>query len=207
MEPTAAPRNLPPCVSGGVERALHRDRTAVDQRRLDRVARRRARDRCPPRGSARRAIRCRPGSTSSRFAAAAISTRFSSSRRERRVADHERHARGIRAVVLRRERAVGGDDANARERQRQHLGDDLREQGRRALADVGGAGEHGDAAVEVELEVDDRVRLAGPVDRLGRAATRSASRPCRGPGRAAASPCRSCQPDACSTQSRHSGRP
>ena len=45
-----------------------------------------------------------------------------------------------------------------------------RHHGRGALADFGRAGERGDAAVEIELEIDHRVRLAGPMDRLGGAA-------------------------------------
>ena len=39
----------------------------------------------------------------------------------------------------------------------------------RALADVGGACQHRDAAVEIEFQIDDRVWLATPVNRFGRA--------------------------------------
>ena len=89
---------------------------------------------------------------------------------DRRVADHEGDARRIGAVVLGRDRGVGGDDANAVERDVQRLGDRDRHHGGGALADIGGAGERRNAAVEVELEIDHRVRLAGAVDRLGGAA-------------------------------------
>jgi hypothetical protein len=58
-------------------------------------------------------------------------------------------------------RRIVGDDADAVVIDAEHLGDDLGDDGRRALADVGGAGEDGDAAgVEIELEDDHRVRLA-----------------------------------------------
>ena len=42
---------------------------------------------------------------------------------DRRIADHEGHARGIGAVVLRHHLAVAGDDADAREIEAEHLGD------------------------------------------------------------------------------------
>ena len=110
------------------------------------------------------------GLTSSRFAAAAISTRFNSCAARSAALptmndtrdEYEPLSFGVSAlsVAMTRMRAIGSE---------QHLGDDLREQRRRALADVGGAGEDGDAAVEIELEVDHRVRLAAPVHRLGRA--------------------------------------
>ena len=89
---------------------------------------------------------------------------------DRGVADHEGDARRIGAVVLGRDGGVGGDDADAVERNVQRLGHGDRHHGGGALADIGGAGERRHAAVEVQLEVDHRVRLAGPVDRLGGAA-------------------------------------
>src|SRR5690606_15637016 len=52
----------------------------------------------------------------------------------------------------------------------EHVGDALHDDGGRALADLGRTRERDDRAVEVELEMHGRVRLAGPVDRLGGAA-------------------------------------
>ena len=89
---------------------------------------------------------------------------------DRRIAHHEGDARRIGAVVLGRDGGVGGDDADAVERDVQRLGHRDGHHGGGALADIGGAGERGHAAVEVEPEVDHRMRLAGPVDRLGGAA-------------------------------------
>ncbi len=91
-------------------------------------------------------------------------------RGDRRAADHEGHARGIAAVVLGRHGAVRRDDADARERDVEHLGGALRGHGVRALADVGGAGEERHAAVEVEPQLHRGMRLAGPV--LGRGGAR-----------------------------------
>jgi len=85
----------------------------------------------------------------------------------RGVADHEGHARGVGAVVLGRDRRVIRDHAQATVVDAEHLGDDLGDDGRRALADVGGAGQDGDAGVEVELEQDHRMGFAVPVHRLG----------------------------------------
>ena len=87
-----------------------------------------------------------------------------------RIADDEGDARGVGAVVLRHHVAVAGDDAHARQIEAQHLGHRLHQDGGRALADIGGAGQHDDRAVEIELDLDRGVRLAGPVHRLGRAA-------------------------------------
>ena len=89
---------------------------------------------------------------------------------DRGIADHKRDARRIGPVVLGRDRGVGGDDANAVERDVHRLRHGDRHHGGGALADIGGAGERGHAAVEIQLEVDQRVRLAGPVNRLGGAA-------------------------------------
>src|SRR5262245_25827280 len=86
------------------------------------------------------------------------------------VADHEGHARGIGAVVLRHHLAVAGDDADACEVEAEHLGHGLHQDGRRPLPDIGGAREHDDGAVEIELDLDGGVRLAGPVHGLRRAA-------------------------------------
>src|SRR5258706_461169 len=58
----------------------------------------------------------------------------------------------------------------AREVEAEHLGHGLHQDGRRSLPDVGGAREHDDGAVEIELDLDGGVRLAGPVHGLGRAA-------------------------------------
>ena len=100
---------------------------------------------------------------------------------DRRIADHEGDARGIGAVVLRHHVAVAGDDAHARHVEAEHLGDRLHQDGGRALADVGGARQHHDRAVEVELDLHRGVRLAGPVHRLRGAARCSASRQSPGP--------------------------
>ena len=89
---------------------------------------------------------------------------------DRRVADHEGDARRIGAVVLRHHVAVAGDHADAREIEAEHLAHALRQDGGRALPDIGGAREHHHRAVEVELDLDGGVRLAGPVHRLGGAA-------------------------------------
>src|SRR5260221_2818758 len=86
------------------------------------------------------------------------------------IADHEGHARRVGAVVLGHHLAVAGDDAHAREVEAEHLGHGLHQDGRRSLPDVGGAREHDDGAVEIELDLDGGVRLAGPVHGLGRAA-------------------------------------
>ena len=64
------------------------------------------------------------------------------------IADHEGDARRIGTVVLRRYRAVVGDDAHAAEIHAEHFHDDLGDDGGAALADIGGAGENGDAAVK-----------------------------------------------------------
>ncbi len=107
--------------------------------------------------------------TSSCRAAASISCRFSASAARSAALPTMNETRDeYEPLSLGVKRAVGGDDADARHRQQQHLGDDLRQQRRRTLADVGRAGEEGDAAVEVELEDHHRVRLAAPVHRLGR---------------------------------------
>src|SRR5262249_60097504 len=45
-----------------------------------------------------------------------------------------------------------------------------RRDGRRPVPDAGGAREHDDGAVEIELDLDGGVRLAGPVHGLRRAA-------------------------------------
>ena len=86
---------------------------------------------------------------------------------ERGIADHESDARGIGAVVLRHHLAVAGDDAHARKIEAEHFGDGLRQDGGRALADIGGARQHHDRAVEIELDLDGGMRLAGPIHRLG----------------------------------------
>ena len=52
----------------------------------------------------------------------------------------------------------------------EYLGRTLGQHGGRALSDLGRAGQERDRAVEVELEIDRGVRLAGPVLGLGRAA-------------------------------------
>src|SRR5262249_29406342 len=52
----------------------------------------------------------------------------------------------------------------------EHLGDGLYQNGRRPLPDVGRAREDHDRAVEIELDLDGGVRLAGPVHGLGGAA-------------------------------------
>src|SRR5262249_50298419 len=74
------------------------------------------------------------------------------------------------AVVLRHDFAVAGDDADARKIEPQHLGHGLHQDGRRALPDIGGAREHDNGAVEIELDLDGGMRLAGPVHGLGGAA-------------------------------------
>ena len=86
---------------------------------------------------------------------------------DRSIADHESHARGIGAVVLRHHLAVAGDDADPRKRSRpEHLADRLHQDGGRALPDVGRAREHDHRAVEIELDLHGRMRLARPVHRL-----------------------------------------
>ena len=82
------------------------------------------------------------------------------------IADHERHARGIGAVVLGHDLAVAGDDADARKLEPEHFANRLRQQRRRALADLGCAREHDNGAVEVELDLHCGMRLAGPVHGL-----------------------------------------
>src|SRR6202030_2997315 len=86
------------------------------------------------------------------------------------IADHEGDARRIGAVVLRHHFAVAGDDADARQIEPEHFGDRLREDGGRALADIGGAGQDDDRAVEIELDLNRGMRLAGPVHRFRSAA-------------------------------------
>ena len=83
------------------------------------------------------------------------------------IADHVGHPRRIGAIVLRCHPAVGGDDFHPGRIDTQHLGDALDENGRRALTDFGCAGQNDDGAVEIELQVDGRMRLAGPVHRFG----------------------------------------
>ena len=131
---------------------------------------------------------------------------------EGRVADIEGDAGRIGAIVLRRHLAVRGDHPDAVDRQAEHIGGDLGDEGRRALADLGRAGEHGDRAVPVQLQVDGRMRLAGPVHRLrgagdivGGGETDALLLAGSGSGRPSAR--FSFQPLACSTQSMHSGRP
>ena len=84
-----------------------------------------------------------------------------------RIADQEGDARGIGAVVLRHHLAVARDDAHAADVEAHHLGHRLHQDGGRALADVGGAGQHHDGAVEIEFQLHGGVRLAGPVHGLG----------------------------------------
>ena len=128
-----------------------------------------------------------------------------------RVADQERDARGIGAVVLRHHLAVARDDAHAADVEAHHLGHGLHEDGGGALADVGRAGQHHDGAVEIEFQLDGGVRLAGPVHRLGCArdivrAGKAQALALAGAG-AASLPLRAFQPLFSSTQSMHSGRP
>src|ERR1019366_3217086 len=80
---------------------------------------------------------------------------------DRGVAHHERNTGGIRAVVLRRHRAIGGDDAQASEIDTDDFSHGLGENGGRSLADIGRPGQDGDAAIEVEPKLHHRVRLAG----------------------------------------------
>ena len=67
-------------------------------------------------------------------------------------------------------RAVVGDHAQPRKTEPQHFGNGLGEQRRRSLPDVRRPGKHADAAVEIELQMDDRMRLASPVHGLRRPA-------------------------------------
>ena len=130
---------------------------------------------------------------------------------DRGVADHEGHARGIGAVVLGHHVAVAGDDADAREIEPEHLGRRVCTRMVDEPWPISAAPESThDRAVEVELELDGRVRLAGPVHRLrgaadvvraGHAETFAHALPF------GSLPLRAFQPLARSTQSTHSGRP
>ena len=63
----------------------------------------------------------------------------------------------------------------------EHFRDGLRQDRGRALADVGRARQHDDRAVEIELDLHRRMRLAGPVHRLGGAADIMRAGHVRGP--------------------------
>ena len=89
---------------------------------------------------------------------------------DRGIADHEGHARGIGSVVLRHHLAVAGDDANAGYVEPEHFSDGLYQDRRRSLPDVGGARQHDDRAVKIELDLDGCMGLAGPVHGLRGAA-------------------------------------
>ena len=151
-----------------------------------------------------------PGSASSLRAAAAVEQAFQLvGGIDGRVADDEGDARGVGAVVLGHHVAVARDDAHARDVEAQHLGHGLHQHGGRALADLGGAGQHDDRAVEVELQFDGGVRLAGPVHRLGGAGdvVRAGKAEAFALPFRPSLPLRASQPLSCSTQSMHSGRP
>ena len=84
---------------------------------------------------------------------------------DRRVADHQRHPRGVAAEVDRRQIGVADAEADVAEPDAEHLGHDRREHRVRALADLRLAAEDGDAAAAVELELDAGLRHVVPVDR------------------------------------------
>src|SRR4029077_9280441 len=85
---------------------------------------------------------------------------------DRGIADHEGDPGGIRTIVFRHYLAVAADDADTGKIEPETLGDSLPQHRRRALADLGGAGEQDDGAVEIELELDRGMRFTGPVHRL-----------------------------------------
>ncbi len=87
---------------------------------------------------------------------------------DRRIADLERNPGRVGPVVLGRDGTVASDHSHTLERQMQRLGDRDRHHRRGSLTNFGGARECRDAAIPVELDVDDRIRLPRPVDRFGR---------------------------------------
>ena len=173
VEPTAPPRCLPPGISGGQVKV---PLTVMAPCRPAPPPRPRAKDRASccrrRRGIVSPAHSISSGAASSLRAAAATSIALSFfGGVDRGVADHECDARGIGAVVLRRHRAVAGDDAHAAQRRcpasRPRRSPTMVDEPWPISAAPVSAG---DAAVEIELELHHRVRLAGPVDRLGGAA-------------------------------------
>ena len=136
--------------------------------------------RTPRRSTARRRRARRPDvalAAPSLAASSRTRRRASAQAAMQRAADERgRAARAGRALV-RRDAGVGGDDRDLLERQPELLGDDLREHGPAALAELGGADGGGGGAVGVEAHHRDRRRVRAGVggrDRRSR---------CRGPRR------------------------
>ena len=119
-------------------------------------------------------------------------------RRHQRAADERGRAARAGGALVRGDAGVGGDDRDLLERQAELLGEDLREHGAAALAELGGAdgGRGGAVGVQADHRHRGRVRAgvgrrdrepdaaAGPAERLasaarGRRAGRRRSRACR----------------------------
>ena len=88
----------------------------------------------------------------------------------RRVAGHQSHAARIAAEIDRRQIRVSRDDANVERIDAENFSDDVSENRIRALADIGRAAHHANAALPIEPQLHARLRHVVPVDRQARAA-------------------------------------
>ena len=86
-------------------------------------------------------------------------------RLDRRHPAHERHARRVRAEIDGGEARVGRMHVDVLRLDAEHLRGQVGEDGVRALTDVGGAAEDGDAAAAIGPSDDARMRHVVPVDR------------------------------------------